>query len=93
MGRLLRWTAGVVGIAALARLLGRRREAGEPEAAVATTDPAAELRQKLDEARSAPADPEQPAGADTDSGTLAERRARIHAKAQEAIDEMTTEDA
>jgi hypothetical protein len=94
--RLFGWTAGLVGIAALARLLARRqvRATRAPSPAV---DPADELRRKLDESRAhAPAgvSPGGPAeGAHQDepaapTETLDERRARVHAKAQEALEAM-----
>ncbi len=78
--------AGLVSIAALARVLARRRrhEAAPVEPAV-VGDPADELRQKLSETREAPA--EAPAPPEPDE-TLDERRSRVHAKAQEAIEAM-----
>lgn len=82
--RLFGWTAGLVSIAALARVLARRRRHETPTpASPASGDPADELRRKLSETRgateAAPAEP---------SETLEERRSRVHAKAQEAIDAM-----
>ena len=81
--------AGLVGIAALARLLAGRKAAPAPPALpppAPETDPAAELRQKLAASRDdGPAD-ETLAGVAT--GSLEERRARVHAKAQEAMDAM-----
>lgn len=72
-------------------------------------DPAAELRRKLDEVRAgepstvtpagaagadAPAEPEEPGATDSSSGqSIDERRAAIHARAQEAIDAMRNPDA
>lgn len=46
-------------------------------------DPAAELRSKLAEQRDDP-----PAASDEPEETLEERRARVHGKAQDAIDAM-----
>jgi hypothetical protein len=91
--RLIGWTAGVVGIAALARILARRRPAQKPVAAPPVDDHAEALRRKLDEARSAEATeaPESTATAAEDEApreSLEDRRARVHAKAQEAIDAM-----
>jgi hypothetical protein len=81
--------AGLVGIAALARLLAGRKAAPVPPALpplAPETDPAVELRQKLAASRDdSPAD-ETLAGVATES--LQERRARVHAKAQEAMDAM-----
>jgi len=92
--RLIGWTAGVVGIAALARMLARRRrhEVSPPPPATAAVDDRAEaLRRKLDETRAAdePEPAAERAGAPQES--LEERRARVHAKAQEAIDAMQEE--
>jgi hypothetical protein len=95
--RLFGWTAGLVGIAALARILARRqaRTATGPAPAL---DPAEELRRKLDESRGQAASGD--AGAKTagptatpdapaePTETLDERRARVHAKAQEALEAM-----
>src|SRR5262249_5461519 len=93
--RALTWLAGAVGLAALARLLSRRR-------AVSTapvSDPAAELREKLAEQRRTESDahleegvapePEPEAEHPADPVDLEERRARVHARAQEAIDLMS----
>ena len=93
MRRLFGWTAGLVGIAALARILARRqaRTAAGPAPAL---DPAEELRRKLDESRGQAASGDAAA---TTAGltatadqteTLDERRARVHAKAQEALEAM-----
>ena len=105
MRRLIGWTAGVVGIAALARILARRRPAQKPVAPPPVDGHAETLRRKLDEARSAEATeapertataaedeaPERTATAAEDEAprqSLEDRRARVHAKAQEAIDAM-----
>ena len=89
MRRTFAWMAGLVGIAALARLLAGRKAAPVPPALpppAPETDPAVELRQKLAASRDdGPAD-ETLAGVATES--LEERRARVHAKAQEAMDAM-----
>jgi len=87
--RALTSIAGLVGIAALGRWLSQRRHPAPivPEPVVAPADdPAEELRRKLASARqpeqetvTEPAAPEE---------TLEERRARVHAKAREAIDAM-----
>ncbi len=90
MKRTLAWLAGLVGIAALGRTLARRRQPTESVAehppTVATTDPAEELRRKLAGQRQP--EPEAEAGAERVAQTLEERRARVHAKAREAIDAM-----
>ena len=89
--RLIGWTAGVVGIAALARMLARRRRAPLPVAAPPVDDHAEALRRKLDESRAAEttstATPAEPAD-EASRESLEDRRARVHAKAQEAIDAM-----
>lgn len=81
--------AGLAGIAALARLLAARRaHLDVPASAPAppVPDPAEELRRKLAETREQPA--EAPAEAAAPTETIDERRARVHAKAQEALDAM-----
>lgn len=87
MKRTLAWIAGLVGVAALGRLLARRRAAAVPAPEVTQEpdmiDPAAELRSKLAEQRDDP-----PAASDEPEETLEERRARVHGKAQDAIDAM-----
>jgi hypothetical protein len=88
--RLIGWTAGVVGIAALARILAGRRARHGRVAAPSVDDHAEALRLKLDEARASEAvsttvdepEPEAP------RESIEERRARVHAKAQEAIHAM-----
>jgi hypothetical protein len=90
--RLFAWMAGLVGIAALARVLARRsRHEASSEAAAPAADPAEELRRKLSATRATPDEPPDsqdiapPAAPDE---TLEERRSRVHAKAQEAIEAM-----
>lgn len=99
MKRTLAWFAGLVGIAALGRMLSRRRNVADNGVAVDDTpvvtdaddpadNPAEELRRKLAEQRdTAPAavqDTEPEAAVES----LDERRARVHAKAREAMDAM-----
>jgi hypothetical protein len=88
--------AGLVGIAALARVLARRRPRhGVPSASsvapAPASDPAEELRRKLSATRATPDEPSEsqdiaPPAEPTE--TLEERRSRVHAKAQEAIEAM-----
>ena len=92
-----------MGVAALARLLARRRRGhhappSPPAPAPAPVGDRAEaLRRKLDETRGA--EPPEPEGLDepvtpepeTPKESLQERRARVHAKAQEAIEAMQEE--
>jgi len=87
--RALTWLAGAVGLAALARHRSRRRAATQGPA---VEDPAEELRRKLatrrdDEPVDAP-DDEPSEDAAPPPVDLAERRAEVHARAQEAIDSM-----
>ena len=77
-------------IAALARVLARRRRHETP-ASPATGDPADELRRKLSETRGAGAAEAGPSAPAEPSETLEERRSRVHAKAQEAIEAMHEE--
>jgi hypothetical protein len=85
--RAFAWFAGIVGIAALGRMLARRRQSAassvEPPAAT-VDDPAAELRRKLANQRQ----PEPNVEPAPTVETLDERRARVHAKAREAMDAM-----
>ena len=97
MKRAFASVAGVIGVAALGRWLAKRRhpvaspaepvEATPPEATAA--DPAEELRRKLADAR-VPESDVAPAPESPDK-TLDERRARVHAKAREAIDSMASD--
>jgi len=85
-----RWALAVVSALAIWRLWTRRRDRGEPEPAPAGPDPADELRRKLAETRDetpgeAATAPDEPVAT---GESLEERRARIHAKAQEATDAM-----
>ena len=85
--------AGLVGIAALARLLARRRvyhraPAPRSEAPPSAADPAEELRRKLSETRTTTDEPARGAEPAPPAETLEERRSRVHAKAQEAIQAM-----
>lgn len=95
MRRLIGWTAGVVGVAALARMLARRRPAPKPVAPPRADDHAEALRRKLDETRASDAASAPTSTADVEDvedeaprESLENRRARVHAKAQEAIDAM-----
>ena len=93
MRKLFGWMAGLVGIAALARILARRAQVAAP---VPTTvapepDPAEALRRKLSETREEPgaaAETLSTTAAPEPAETLEERRARVHAKAQEAMEAM-----
>jgi hypothetical protein len=100
--RLLAWTAGVVGIAALGRVLARNRRRHAAPATRPVDDRAEALRRKLSETRAAEAAPSpvsvsaadsadiapEPTASDVPTETIEERRARVHAKAQEVIDAM-----
>jgi hypothetical protein len=91
--RALASIAGLVGLATLGRWLAKRRHpvesVVEPVEATAGDDPAAELRRRLADARDGePETPPASASPEVDE-TLDERRARVHAKAREAIDSMS----
>jgi hypothetical protein len=89
--RLFGWTAGLVGIAALARLLAARHarlEASAPPRPVPAPDPADELRRKLAETRGDPDAAGHASERPAEREPLEERRARVHAKAQEALAAM-----
>ena len=91
MRRLIGWTAGLVGIAALARLLAARRDRAVAPAlppAPPAEDPAEELRRKLAESRAADAPAAEPTRPSERNESLEERRAHVHAKAQEALSAM-----
>ena len=91
MRRLFGWTAGLVGIAALARLLAARRGRAVAPAlppAPPAEDPAEELRRKLAESRDADAPSAEATTTPEAVESLEERRARVHAKAQEALEAM-----
>jgi hypothetical protein len=86
MRRLVTWLAGIAGIAALLRRRSRQRLVIPPSLpAPAATDPAVELRQRLDQTRTAV--PEPPAEPEA-TVSLDDRRARVHERAMEAIDLM-----
>jgi hypothetical protein len=105
--RALAWFAGLVGVAALGRMLSRRRRAASPiasdgaqvtaehgpDAAETAADPAEELRRRLAAQRGS--EPASGVEGDHDVPTadesLDERRARVHAKAREAMDAMRDE--
>lgn len=99
--RVLAWLAGLAGIATLGRLLAQRRQAGEatprqePEAVDQSVDPAEELRRKLAERRPPEPEivpePERERESRPVDESLEERRARVHAKAREAIEAMGDE--
>lgn len=89
MRRALTWLAGLAGIAALLRRRSRQRVTAPRGASSGTAtdvaDPVVELRQKLEETRTSARAPspetETPSSVD-------ERRARVHERAQEAINLM-----
>jgi hypothetical protein len=83
--------AATVALGAVLVRLARRRRAGQatlPAAPAGNGDPAVELRRTLDTAR-ATAEIGSAAG---HAAPLEERRARVHAKAQEALELMRDQD-
>jgi len=88
--RGLTWLAGAVGLAALLRYLSQRHAYAPAMPAPAPPvdeDPADELRRRLADqydSEGAGGEPDSPA----EPADLEERRARVHAQAQEAIDSM-----
>ena len=99
--RLLAWFAGIVGIAALGRLLSKRKtgsvtasipadDTNAGAAADPAANPAEELRNKLaaQHKLAAQRKPEEPTETTAESETLEERRIRVHTKAREAMDAM-----
>jgi hypothetical protein len=91
MRRGLAWLVGAFGLAAVWRLKRRAAEAFErPQ-----SDPADELRARLEQARDAPDDRDefdaaegQPVDEVGDSRSIEERRRAIHEQAQQALGEM-----
>ena len=95
MRRGLAWLGGALGLAAAWRLKRRAPEAPErPE-----TDPAAELRARLEEAREAPDDRDefdaaegQPVDEVGEPRSIEDRRQAIHEQAERALGEMRRPD-
>ena len=93
MRNVVKWLAGAVGLAALARLRSRRRAAAAaPAELLVDGDPAVELRRKLAGQRDDERADDETADDEPDSTAdpidLEARRAQVHARAQEAIDVM-----
>lgn len=95
MKRGFAWLAGALGLAALLRL--RRRSSGTFERR--DSDPADELRARLEQARDTPDDRDQfdaaegqPVDEVGEPRSIDERRRAIHEKAQEALGEMRRPD-
>ena len=91
MRRGLAWLGGALGLAAIWRF--KRRAAGAFERP--QTDPADELRARLEQARDAPDDRDafdaaegQPVDEAGDGRSIEERRRAIHDQAQQALGEM-----
>jgi hypothetical protein len=91
MKRLLAWIGGALGLLAFLRL--RRRRVEPPPAQ--TSDPADELKRRLEEARDAADDRDefdaaegQPVDEIEPTRSIAERRQAVHEKAKEALGEM-----
>jgi hypothetical protein len=80
---------GIASALAIWNLWRRRTAAEEPQAPA--PDPADELRRKLAETRDTTASEPEATDAGVDEPSLDERRARVHAKAQEAMDAMREE--
>jgi hypothetical protein len=87
MRRALAWTAGIVGIAAFARLLRRRSATPRVEVQPAA-DPAHELRRVLNESRASEGASQPQLTEAADEPSVDERRADVHARAESAIARM-----
>jgi hypothetical protein len=87
MRKALASLAGLLGLAALVRSL-RRRPADAPPPAADSTSPAEELRRRLDEARAGEEPVEAVEPVPPRAVPLEERRARVHAQAQDALELM-----
>jgi hypothetical protein len=85
MRRAFAWLSGLVGVAALARVVWRRRVARDRRERRA--DPAADLRDTLARTRS-DADSTTPPQSEPDPASPEERRARVHERAQQTIERM-----
>jgi hypothetical protein len=97
MRRGLGWLAGALGLAAFLRLR-RRADTAERQPEL-ETDPAQELRDKLEQARGAADDRDefdaaegQPVDEVEQPRSIDERRRAIHEKAQQALGEMQQPD-
>jgi hypothetical protein len=96
MKRLLAWIGGALGVLAFLRLRRRRVELPPTPA---QSDPADELKRRLEEAREAPDDRDefdaaegQPVDEIEPTRSIAERRQAVHDKAKEALGEMKSPD-
>ena len=96
MRRGLAWLGGALGLAALLRL--RQRSSGTFERR--DSDPADELRARLEQAREAPDDRDefdasegQPVDEVGEPRSIEERRRAIHEQAQRALGEMRDSDS
>lgn len=89
MRRLLAWIAGAAGGLAAYRLATRRRGAPVPEPPAEADPRAAELRAKLEEARTAPAaEPPLEVEPEAELSDPEERRRDVHERGRAAVDEM-----
>ena len=96
MKRMLAWIGGALGVLAFLRL---RRRRAEHAAAHRRSDPADELKRRLEEARDAADDRDDFDAAEGQAideieptRSIAERRQAVHEKAQEALGEMKSPD-
>jgi hypothetical protein len=86
---LLTWAVVTIGIAALVRLLRKRKQTAEappepPSGAAPSEDPAEELRRKIAESRAEPASASE--------ATVEERRSEVQEQARSALEEMRSDD-
>ena len=99
MRRILAWIAGGLGVAALVRALQRRQAQPSAPQPAPAPDPAAELREKLAQARETADDRDEFDAAEGiavdevgQPSSLDERRRAVHEQAQQTLGQMRADD-